>query len=506
MSERRFPHGPASRAVLIGTSRFSSPDLPGIPSVRENLEALQGALTHPTRGLLAPEHCRKVSDPTDQAAVGAALTWAVREADDLLLVYYAGHGVLDDSGLLHLGLVHTDVEHVGFSALPIDLIKRHVGEARAKSRVLLLDCCFSGRAVSAMAEPTNLAVGQLDLSGTYTLTSTTKTAPAHAPIGATYTAFTGALLDALAAPAALTLDEIYREVDRALHGRGLPRPQRRSAGAAGSLALVRGPVRTGGATPPAPPLPPLPPPPSFPLGPPAPAPRARKGKRVVVIASAVGGALAVLLASSLVKGALGDGGSGGGSGGGKKDAGGRPGTGHSGATTPAASAAPVTSGPTPAGPKPLYRDKHLTWQAPDCTAGSAFQFLDLDQPSVRSGYIDTGMGTDLDYVGCPGPSYGGRAVIWPNNADLQSVQVKIGTAGPGTDTADACRAAADERPVGTHVPAAKITAGTVWCVITTDNQVAKVVFTDVNTSRPQGLGTSARNPTFELSATLWGAP
>lgn len=46
---------------------------------------------------------------------------------------------------------------------------------------------------STVAEPTNLAVGQLDLTGTYTLMSTAKTAPAHALVRATYTTFGGAL-------------------------------------------------------------------------------------------------------------------------------------------------------------------------------------------------------------------------------------------------------------------------------------------------------------------------
>ncbi|MFD0622473.1 hypothetical protein ACFQ2K_06120 [Streptomyces sanglieri] len=52
--------------------------------------------------MFAPEHCVVVADPTDQATVGAALSRAVRECEDLLLVYYCGHGLLDEAGLLHL--------------------------------------------------------------------------------------------------------------------------------------------------------------------------------------------------------------------------------------------------------------------------------------------------------------------------------------------------------------------------------------------------------------------
>ncbi|WP_051877322.1 caspase family protein [Streptomyces natalensis] len=530
MSGRRFPHGPTSRAVLIGTSRFGHTGLPDIPSVEANLGALKAALTDPAHGLLAPEHCRVVSDPSDQAAVGAALSWAVREAEDLLLVYYAGHGVLDGDGQLHLALVHTDVENIGFTAVPIELLKRHVGEALARSRVLLLDCCFSGRAVSAMAEPTNLAVGQLDLSldvsGTYVLTSTTKTAPAHAPSGARYTAFTGALLESLGAPAALTLDEIHRAVDRTLHSRGLPRPQRRSAGGAGSLALVRGPVGTPGAVPPpprpsAPPSPPpfspvAPAPPPFHLGAPTPPPRGHKGGRPVVIAAAVGGALAVLLASSLVKGVLGGGGDGasgkGGAHGGQARDGSSQHTGSPSGSTPGPlgttpgtappSKAAAGGGTAPAGPKVRYRDRKLSWQAATCDVGGQWiQVLDLDEPST---HVDrTGLSSNSEFIdyGCGVQEGGPATIVW--NSD--SPQVQAGVADSRTATAADCRAAANAGGVAQSMPATKITPGTTWCVITTENRVAKVTFTKVDTSSGGSLG-SSRNPAFELTATLWDAP
>ncbi|MBC2864487.1 caspase, EACC1-associated type [Streptomyces mexicanus] len=243
MSGPWFPDRSTTRVLLIGTAHYDNSGLPGIDAVAKNLESLERALTDPDVGLLdEPDHCRVLLDASDQAAVGAALAWAVREADSLLLVYYAGHGVLDDDGLLHLALRTTDPEHTGFSAVPMELLKRNIGRARAQARVLLLDCCFSGRAVSAMAQPDSLVSGQLDMTGTYVLTSTTATAPSHAPAGSAYTAFTGALLRALSVPEPLTLDGIHEYVDRELAGLGLPRPQCRSVGAARHLALVRGPV------------------------------------------------------------------------------------------------------------------------------------------------------------------------------------------------------------------------------------------------------------------------
>lgn len=256
MSEPWAPEGLSSRVLLIGVPDYQSPDLPAIPAVRNNVSALKEALSG-ERGLLLPSHCRVLGGngyAIDQGLIGRELSLARREAEDLLLVYYAGHGLLDEDGLLHLSLAGTEPENVGFTALSFNLVKRELAQSRARARVLLLDCCFSGRAVAAMSAPHNLLSGQLDLNGTYTLTSTTATAPSHAPPGAPYTAFTGALLNALNTPEALTLDGIYQHVDRELSSGGLPRPQARSVNAASNLVLARGPIRRS------PPVAPSPPP------------------------------------------------------------------------------------------------------------------------------------------------------------------------------------------------------------------------------------------------------
>ncbi|MER6305547.1 caspase family protein [Streptomyces sp. NPDC001657] len=516
----RLPHGPTSRAVLIGTSRFTSAELPDMPAVAANLRALKAALTHPAHGLLSPEHCRVVSDPADQATVGAALSWAVREADDLLLVYYAGHGVLDDDGLLHLGLRHTDIDQAGFSAVPIELVKRNVSDARAAYRVLLLDCCFSGRAISAMSSPAGLALGQLEMAGTYLLTASTKTTPAHAPQGAAHTAFTGSLLTALARPAPLTLDEIHSHVDRELHGRGLPRPQRRAAGNAGSLALVRGwSERAAGPprpeAPPRPSAPPPPPPPRhapeagvFHLGPPAPAP-VRPRRRGAVVAAALTGAATVLLAVSLVKwlpDTFGDDDRGAG---GEAGPQGTPTTQHGKAPSPEGGKTPIAASPstqpshrTPSEPKAVYRNKRLVVPGPSCGLGGD-QLLDLDNATVAKGDLYGGANgnVDLVYGGCLGEGGSTDGGIKLNDG---SPVPRLGQADPGTSTATACRAAANERAVPLPVFSKDLAAGTVWCLITTDDRVAKLTITKAGARYGQGFtGSGAGNPTLELIATLW---
>ncbi|WP_372665945.1 caspase, EACC1-associated type [Amycolatopsis kentuckyensis] len=237
----RFPDRARSHAVLLGAGRFRDPGLTGLPAVHENLLALRSRLTDPGTGVFAAGNCVTVPDDASVAEAGRLLNRHAEQARDLLLVYYAGHGLIDDRGRLHLALHHTETSSLKYSALAVDLLREDVGASPAEARVLILDCCFAGRAIDVMAADASLIGAQLEAAGTYTLASTTANAPAYAPHGQRFTAFTGALLDALGNDTPLTMDEIYLRVDRELAARSLPRPQRRATNTAGSLCLSRGP-------------------------------------------------------------------------------------------------------------------------------------------------------------------------------------------------------------------------------------------------------------------------
>lgn len=239
----RFPDPARSRAVLIGVSHFpESPDLADLPAVRENVAGLWRRLTDDTTGVLGPGHC-EVADPGGSTAdIGRAISRAAAEASDMLLIYYAGHGLVDDRGRLYLATNATRADAPKYSALGVDLLREDLGGSGAAARVLILDCCFSGRAIEVMTGEEGLLDGQLSIAGTYTMTSTTANAPSYALAGERYTAFTGALLAALDSPRPLTLEEVYRSVAADLQSRGLPRPRQRATDTAGALALVRGPA------------------------------------------------------------------------------------------------------------------------------------------------------------------------------------------------------------------------------------------------------------------------
>ncbi|MFC9434457.1 tetratricopeptide repeat protein [Nocardia sp. NPDC057030] len=223
------------RAVLVGVSQYDDIEFPDIPAALNNVADLERLLTAPAGGGLAENHCHVLTNP-DSTEVGLAVGSAVREAEDVLLVYYAGHGVVDRRGQLYLALPGSNKEQPKWSSVPFSTLRDDLVGSRARTRILILDCCFSGRAFEAMSTTSTLVQGQIDIQGTYTIASSARTEPSVAPEGHRHTAFTAALLSAAANPD-LTLDELYRTVDQILLRNGYPRPQRRSVNVAGDLRL-----------------------------------------------------------------------------------------------------------------------------------------------------------------------------------------------------------------------------------------------------------------------------
>jgi uncharacterized caspase-like protein len=64
--------------------------------------------------------------------------------DDLLVLYFSGHGVRDEFGSLYLALRNTSRARLRATALRSDFIRETMDQSRSKRIVLILDCCNSG--------------------------------------------------------------------------------------------------------------------------------------------------------------------------------------------------------------------------------------------------------------------------------------------------------------------------------------------------------------------------
>jgi uncharacterized caspase-like protein len=70
--------------------------------------------------------------------------FANRKRDDLLLLYFSGHGVKDDDGRLYLATTDTQRGLFRSTAVPATFVNETMTASRSRRQVLILDCCHSG--------------------------------------------------------------------------------------------------------------------------------------------------------------------------------------------------------------------------------------------------------------------------------------------------------------------------------------------------------------------------
>ena len=237
-----LPDPGRSRAVLIGASTYRH--LEDLPAVRNNLSGFRDVLVAPALGGLPADHCTVVAEPARPVDVYRTLRQQAAAAEDTLLVYFTGHGKTGSRNELWLCLPGTDPDELPYSAWPYDELRRVVADSRAAKKVVILDCCFSGRALADQAGDEETILGQVGIEGTYLLTATAANRVALAPPGERYTAFTGILLGLLTkgipgGPELLTFGQIYPRLQYTLTSRQLPRPRQQGSDTIAHLALTR---------------------------------------------------------------------------------------------------------------------------------------------------------------------------------------------------------------------------------------------------------------------------
>ena len=236
--------GSGVRVVLAGTgSHVAGSALPPIPAVGPTLAEL-GQVFVAACGAV-PGNIRTVIDPADPLALGALLTGAAEEATDTFVFYYVGHGLVSADGELHLATAATDdlSRGLAYKALPFSAIRDALNGCAARTIVIVLDCCFGGRAGGPLGAQAGDELAAAQVRGSYLLAAAAHDEHALALEGAELTAFSGTFASLLRdgdprGPRLLTLGHVYRYLARALPEQGLPRPRRHAGGLADDLVLA----------------------------------------------------------------------------------------------------------------------------------------------------------------------------------------------------------------------------------------------------------------------------
>ncbi len=209
---------------------------------------LRGVLTSASLSTFTAGTCEAVEDPQSVNDVLEPVKRAADEATDLLLVYFAGHGLLlGDGGELHLATTEAS-DDKAWRSVPYRSLAELIGGCEATTKIVILDCCYSGWALKLpIAVP-----GGLGVEGTYVVTSSSWTRRSIAPEGMRNTAFTGQLLELLrdgleGAGELLPMRTLFNHARKRLADAGYPAPQQLDGNTAGAMALVRNvhPYATG---------------------------------------------------------------------------------------------------------------------------------------------------------------------------------------------------------------------------------------------------------------------
>lgn len=237
----RRPDTSKSRVILIGTSDYEhEEDFPRLPAVHANLVGLENALTDPRVGVFARETVTVVDNPDSPVSLMRRLSRVAREAEDTLLVYYAGHGAIGWDDGLFLTVRESESQQITASGVSYEWVRSAIRESPARTRIVVLDCCFSGRAIGAMSSSQAAQLG-LTIDGATIITSSAPNQTSRSLPGERYTGFTGELIAVLteASEDELSVSEIYRPLTAALAKRNLPKPKIVVGDASGDLVIRR---------------------------------------------------------------------------------------------------------------------------------------------------------------------------------------------------------------------------------------------------------------------------
>ncbi|WP_329314898.1 caspase family protein [Streptomyces sp. NBC_01262] len=136
-----------SRAVLIGTWDYDH--LASVPAARNSLERMAALLTGPLCGW-PTDRVHTVRNARRRGNLPDRLMHMFDGVTDTALFYFTGHGQLHDDELcLALRQSPTAGPRRLTTGLQFSDVRAALRECDAKTKIIILDCCFSGRATCA---------------------------------------------------------------------------------------------------------------------------------------------------------------------------------------------------------------------------------------------------------------------------------------------------------------------------------------------------------------------
>lgn len=148
------------QALLIASTRYEDRRIPALSAPKADVEALGDVLRAPELGGF--DEVRTLIDRSEaEVRRAVAGLFQGRLRDDLVLLYFSGHGALDHQRRLYLMLHDSRPDLLHGTALAAGFISQAMEDSAAARQVLILDCCHSGAfgagSKSVVGEPVDTA-------------------------------------------------------------------------------------------------------------------------------------------------------------------------------------------------------------------------------------------------------------------------------------------------------------------------------------------------------------
>ncbi len=141
-------------ALLIGVSEYGAGFTP-LPSAVEDIDALYRVLVDSERGEFLADDIKVLKNP-DRQEMEDKIYWLFhdRQPEDLLLLYFSGHGIKDERNKFYLGTRITEKDDRGSlvptSAVAATSLHDRIESSVSERQVIVLDACYSGAIAKGM--------------------------------------------------------------------------------------------------------------------------------------------------------------------------------------------------------------------------------------------------------------------------------------------------------------------------------------------------------------------
>ena len=138
----------AKFALLVGVSEYEN-DFTNLPQAVKDVEAMERVLIHPDMGNFERANIVLLKNPERQTMEETIEELFIdRQINDLVLLFFSGHGIKDENGKLYLAGKNTrktkQGELVRSSAIAARFIHESMNRSSSMRQIVILDSCFSG--------------------------------------------------------------------------------------------------------------------------------------------------------------------------------------------------------------------------------------------------------------------------------------------------------------------------------------------------------------------------